>query len=163
MQTNNRSKRYFLSLSQRTVLATVLTLVGLLILVWTSSVSTAREKDPVVVGYEKCCEWCQAHNTTDANIQKCCQRCWNYWSKHGSDAGTATTGTASPPPNGNKPVRPPLQPVGNATPPPPLGTKPIVHPVTGPVTNQNPTPSPTAQTIYAKSKPTPPQHKDHHH
>ena len=70
----------------------------------------------------------------------------------------------TPPPNVRHPT-----PVGNASPPPtPVKVKPI-HPISGPVTNQSPppaSPSPTAQTIFAKPKSTPlprPEHHSGHH
>ncbi len=67
-------------------------------------------------------------------------------------------------------VRPPTN-VGNLPPPgkspPPLGVKPI-HPISAPVANQGPapSPSPTAQTIFAKPQSTPlprPEHHSGHH
>ena len=81
-----------------------------------------------------------------------------------STRGGGNYPSPTPPPNVRLPT-----PAGNASPPPSPGKVRPIHPVSGPVTNQSPppaSPSPTAQTIYAKPKSTPsprPVHHGSHH
>ena len=110
MQSNNRSRRYFALRARKAVLAAILTFIGLLVLVWTSSMSSAKEKLTCAQGCKKCYDWCDAHNKTANSRADCHIRCFDYWYKNGSDAIAANAGegpSKNPSKNaGKRPVHP---------------------------------------------------------
>lgn len=167
MNNTNRSKGYLASFLLRPLLGIALTFIGILLLVWATPISTAREKITVQQGYDKCADKCQKINKTLKSRKQCYEGCWAYWSKNGSDAPPpAPTSKSSPTPSPN-PTAPP-----NATPPPgptatpnPLKHKPTPRP---PHKGSSPSPTPSHLILLTRPAPTPtpkstPKKRDHHH
>jgi hypothetical protein len=139
MKSSNQSRRYLAFPLLRPSLGLALALLGVLLLVWTPPISTAREKITTDQGYVNCVAWCKAHRKTDKGIIACNDACWTYWSKNGSDAPTSNKAGANPTPTPTPPRKYPVK-----GPPRKLGP------------TSSPTPSATAKPILlAKPKTTP--------
>lgn len=137
MKTSNQSKRYLAFRLLRPSLGLVLTLLGVLLLVWSSPVSTAREKLTTIQGTILCWDWCDKNKKTEIDRNACIKNCNTYWLKYGSDAPASNA------------VGP------NSTPTP---TPPRKYPIKGPPHKLGPSPSPSATAnpiLLAKPKPTP--------
>jgi hypothetical protein len=148
MKRSNQSRRYLAFLLLRPSLGVALALLGVLLLLWTPSISTAREKITTAEGTKLCNAWCDQHNKTAYSRMQCYTGCAIYWQKNGSDAPASNT------------VGP------NSTPTP----SPRKYPIKGPPRRLGPSPSPSAAAkpiLLAKPKPTPspkptPKKSSHH-
>ena len=147
MKTSNQSRRYLAFLSLRPSLGLALTLLGVLLLIWASPTSTAREKITTNQGIATCCLWCDKHNKTEKSRKACYDGCFKYWLKNGSDAPSNAVGpnpTATP---RQLPIEGPPRRLG-LSPTPSATAKPIL------LDKPKPTPSP---------KPTPKKDSHGHH
>jgi hypothetical protein len=149
MKTSNQSKRYLAFLLLRPSLGLALTLLGVLLLVWTSSpISTAKEKLTMAEGTKLCCDNCKQINKTQNSQDTCCANCIVYWSKYGSDSkATVPNSTPTPTPSRKYPIKGPPHRLG-PNPSPSATAKPIL------LAKPKPTPSP---------KPTPKRSSHGHH
>jgi hypothetical protein len=153
MKTSNQSRPYLAFRLLRPSLGLVLTLLGILLLIWTTSpISTAREKLDTNTGTVLCMQWCDKHNKTDKSRELCHKNCIDYWLKHGSDApaSNAVGPNSTPTPSPRKyPIKGPPRKLGPTSSPTPSATaKPIL------LAQPKPTPSP---------KPTPKKSDHGHH
>jgi hypothetical protein len=149
------------------VLAAVILLTASLIC---ASLARPRRIHPCAGAQTDAYDYCLGLKNPNGTWRYTVDQCIAYAdAKFQQCAATRKSGGPSNPSPPPLPVRKrPPTPVGVAPPPsqspPPLGLKP---PITGPVTTKGPvaSPTPTAPTIFAKPKATPPPHKDHqdHH
>lgn len=127
MKTSNQSKRYVAFLLLRPSLGLALALLGLLLLIWTSPISTAREKITTAQGTIRCWDWCDKNNKTEKSRNICRENCNAYWSKNGSDAPNAVgpNSTPTPAPTPRRPIKGPPRKLGPG-PTPSATAKPIL-------------------------------------
>jgi hypothetical protein len=128
MKNSNQSKRYLAFRLLRPSLGLALTLLGVLLLVWTSPISTAREKIDTNTGTVLCMGWCDQHRKAGKSREDCYKGCITYWLKNGSDAPNAVGPNPTPSPTPRKyPIKGPPHKLGpNSSPTPSATAKPIL-------------------------------------